>query len=128
MGIVINWDVVFENLSWTLSEELKRRSPVFDGELRQSIQPKWTPEKLTIYAVHYARYVNDGTMPHFPPIEALKKWARVKFGDENAAYAIQKKIGKYGTKPQPFIDETLEQELVSMFSEALKAPGAISVK
>jgi len=127
MNLKFNWDLIFEHLKYNLTEELKRRAPAHDGELRNSIQVINNNNKLTVSAVYYAIYVNNGTMPHYPPINALKKWARDKLGDEKAAYALQKKIGRYGTKPQPFIDETIEQELVGFLVEALKQPGAITV-
>ena len=39
-----------------------------------------------------------GSPPHFAPIEPLKEWARLKLGDERAAYAVQKKIAREGTE------------------------------
>lgn len=55
------------------------------------------------YNAPHARPVEHGSVPHYPPIEPLKGWARRVLGDESAAYAVQQKIGKYGTKPQPFV-------------------------
>ena len=127
MNIEFNWDLIFNDLKFSLIAELKRRSPTHDGDLKRSISAVQEDDSIIINAVYYAMYVNDGTMPHYPPIESLKKWARDKLGDEKAAYALQKKIGKYGTKPQPFIDETIEQELVGFLVEALKQPGAMTV-
>ena len=66
--------------------------------------PEWRGDRLVWgYAAPYAEFVERGTGPHYPPIEPLKKWARRVLGDEGAAYAVQQKIGKHGTKPQPFI-------------------------
>jgi len=53
--------------------------------------------------VVYAPYVEYGTSAHYPPIEPLKRWAKNVLGDESLAYAIQKAIGKRGTKAQPFM-------------------------
>jgi hypothetical protein len=94
--IKINWSVVLDNLQFGLVEELKRRCPTHDGDLRKSISSRATDNQLTIYAIYYAMYVNDGTMPHMPPVDALKKWARDKLGDENLAWAVANKIKKYG--------------------------------
>jgi hypothetical protein len=46
----------------------------------------------------YVWYVEEGTRPHWPPIAPLKIWALRKLGDEGAAYAVQRKIAKRGTK------------------------------
>jgi hypothetical protein len=114
-------------MQFGLVEALKKNSPTHDGDLRKSISSDVTETQLTVYAIYYALYVEEGTMPHLPPIDALKKWCKDKLGDENAAYAVQKKIGLYGTKPTWFIRDTLEQELLRLLVEALKQPGAIEI-
>jgi hypothetical protein len=58
----------------------------------------------------YALYVELGTDPHYPPVSALRGWARRKLGDENLAYAVVKAIGKKGTKPQPFLRPAADRE------------------
>ena len=45
----------------------------------------------------YRMFVRMGTRPHWAPIGPLKRWAAVKLGDENAAYAVQRSIAKRGT-------------------------------
>lgn len=46
----------------------------------------------------YVEYVENGTRPHWAPIQPLKLWALRKFGDETVAYAVQRKIAQRGTK------------------------------
>ncbi len=68
--------------------------------------PEWRDNELVWgYTADYAKFVEEGTAPHFPPIEPLKKWARRVLGDEGAAYAVQKKIGEKGTEPKKFVHE-----------------------
>ena len=45
----------------------------------------------------HAMIIRTGTRPHWAPIDALKRWAAWKLGDEKAAYAIQRSIAYYGT-------------------------------
>jgi len=45
----------------------------------------------------HAIFVRLGTRPHWAPIGPLKAWARVKLGDENLAYPVQRSIAKHGT-------------------------------
>jgi hypothetical protein len=47
-------------------------------------------------AIH-SMFVRMGTRPHWAPIGPLKAWARVKLGDENAAYPVQRSIAEHGT-------------------------------
>lgn len=60
------------------------------------------------YAAPYARYVEEGTRPHWAPIAPLKLWARRVLGDEGAAYAVQRKIAQEGTDPQPFVGRGID--------------------
>lgn len=67
----------------------------------------------------YWRFIEYGTKPHFPPINAIKKWISVKpvlpkplpSGKlptaNQLSYLIARKISKVGTKPQPFLKPTL---------------------
>jgi hypothetical protein len=85
-----------------------------DGDLRKSIVPEVDRElgrvTLTVGAgAHYAPYVHYGTRPHWAPIDPLKRWVKKKLGlrrqeDVNAAaYGIQRKIAREGTKGRPFM-------------------------
>lgn len=66
--------------------------------------------------VNYAPYVEYGTRPHFPPVQALMEWVtrhtRAAKGNEplfgksdtrKIAYAIAFTISKRGTAPRPFL-------------------------
>ena len=82
---------------------VRKGTPVTFGNLRRSIQADVRGRVTNIEGriaspLNYAPAVEFGTRPHFPPIAPLKLWARRKLGDEGAAYAVQKAIGKRGTK------------------------------
>lgn len=127
MRVKIHWDIVLEHMNYLFVEELSKRAPVHDGALRQSISGKVINEELKIFMVEYAYYIDQGTSAHWTSVENLKKWAKDKLGDENAAYAIQKKIAVHGTKPNPFIRETIKQKGLPFLKKALKQKGAVSV-
>jgi len=127
MEVKLNWDIIFEGMQWLLIEELKRRAPVHDGELRRSIRGSIKNEELLIYMVGYAINVEFGSKPHWTSVDNLKKWAKDKLGDEKLAYALQRHIAMYGTKPHPFIRETLIQEFPRILADSLKIPGAVEV-
>lgn len=69
------------------------------------VPPQWRSDGAIEwgYNAPHTRPVEYGSAPHYPPIEPLKNWARRVLGDEGAAYAVQQKIGKYGTPPRPFV-------------------------
>lgn len=73
---------------------------------------------ISIQLEDYWKYVENGTKPHFPPIDKIRQWIKVKpvlpratdnkLPTQNQlAYLISRKISKVGTKPQPFLKNTL---------------------
>jgi len=128
MKININWGLVFESMKFYLIEELHRRAPTHDGDLKRSITAAIQDDRLIISALHYAIFVDQGTRPHMPPVDALEKWAKDKLGDPDLKWALAYHIKKYGTKPSWFIRDTIEQELPGMLARALQVPGAITVE
>lgn len=92
--------------------------------LRSGFGPEVDENTLEIlwgYAAPYARYVNDGTAPHFPPIAPLKKWARRVLGDASLAWAIAQKIAQEGTDPVRFVEEGVAVMKARLASVGLKA-------
>ena len=69
----------------------------------------------------YWKYIEYGTNPHFPPVDKIREWVRVKpvlprplasgkLPTENQlAFLIGRKISKFGTKPKPFLNNTKEE-------------------
>lgn len=83
------------------------------GNLKGSLHVEHaTPIKLEARVgtdIVYGRPVEYGTRPHFPPIRALKLWARKKLGNENLAYAVARKIALRGTRPKYYMrDATVD--------------------
>lgn len=76
-------------------------------ELRQKID--FYPKEFGRYSyqvisnAQHSSAVEHGTKPHRVSPNHLKDWARLKLGDENAAYPIAKKIAKFGTDAHPFM-------------------------
>lgn len=60
-------------------------------------------------ALPYVRFVELGTRPHWPPIRPLKLWAKRVLGDEGAAWAIQRKIARRGTRRQEVFAKALRR-------------------
>jgi len=53
-----------------------------------------------VWAVLYAIYVEKGTRPHFPPVEAIRRGMKVS---AEHAWAIARSIARKGTKAYPYL-------------------------
>jgi hypothetical protein len=82
------------------------------GLLRASIHYKRTGEAEGVVEVNqaYAPYVEYGTPPHMPPVEALELWADRILGDPSLAWAVAMSIKERGTPSQPFLFPAAEEE------------------
>ncbi len=78
------------------------------GELAKKIEV--VPKGKSVFVISsapYSAYVEYGTRPHYPPAKPLIKYARRKYqlSQKEAVrrgYALQRYIGKHGTKARPF--------------------------
>jgi len=90
----------------TLATETKQHTPVFSGNLRDSIFATVDlGEKADVTGrvgsgkqAPYARFVEEGTRPHFPPVGALRLWAGRVLGDERLAFVVARAISRRGSR------------------------------
>lgn len=91
-----------------LEREVKDLTPTASGVSRASIfsHERALPDGAiggVATAMPHVAYIELGTKPHFPPVEALEDWVRIKLGisDEkrihDVAYLIARKIAARGT-------------------------------
>ncbi len=102
----------------TVEGRAKRGAPVDTGRLRASIHhrvdtraiPRWGIVGPT---VEYARDVEFGTPPHWPPKGSLQPWAsRHGFPrGEQGDYLVRRAISRRGTRAQPFMRPALRESL-----------------
>ncbi len=92
-----------------VERQVKERTPTTTNLLRSSIgarEPRRAGDEIigaVGTSIGYAIPVELGTKPHFPPIQALSDWARLKFGlppeeAERVGFAVARKIAREGTK------------------------------
>lgn len=82
--------------------------PVAFGELVSSIRDIPRERGATIRAdAPHAKAVEVGSRPHWAPIAPLKKWCELKGMGPGAAYAVQRKIARDGTRPTWFMARTV---------------------
>ena len=86
----------------TVEGQAKMLAPVDTGRLRASITTFLEPRRAMVSATaFYAPYVEYGTRPHFPPVSALRPWAK-RHGNMSA-WALARAIARRGTRPHPFM-------------------------
>lgn len=114
---------ITDNFCQELKNKLDSNKTTASGDLKNSIrglvQQNGKYITISIQLDDYWKYVEYGTRPHFPPINAIKKWISVKpvlprplkTGKlptaNQLSYLIARKISKVGTKPQPFLKPTI---------------------
>ena len=91
--------------------KLKVEAPVDTGRLRNSITILERKEGKIVVGVNakYGAALQGGTDPYWPPIEPLKRWARMKLGAESLAYAVQQKIAKEGITANPYVSRAIDR-------------------
>lgn len=92
------------------------------GVLRDNWQVKVGRfEGALVAGAPYAVFVEEGTKPHMPPIEAIEPWAKKK-GISPWAVAIS--ISKKGTKANPFLQRSVDEvkgDIQTEFENALNS-------
>lgn len=75
--------------------------------------------EITFILQDYWKYLENGTKPHFPPLEAIEKWITVKHiipttdngrvpTTRQLAFKIARGISKNGTKPTKLLQQTID--------------------
>lgn len=129
---------ITERFCQELKNKLDSNNSNSSGKLSKSIKGivKYDGKYLSvsISLQDYWKYIENGTKPHFPPVDAIRKWIKVKpvlprplangkLPTENQlAYLIGRKISKVGTKAKPFLQPTIKEfDLVGkVYNEVLE--------
>lgn len=95
-----------------LERPIKEQTPVDTGRLRNSVETQLgTYGELTATVgtnVTYAPYVELGTRPHWPPLEALTVWAR-RHG--TTPFLVARAIARRGTRGRHMFRDALAANL-----------------
>lgn len=104
---------ILDRASIMTQAEMRINVPVHEGELRQSIRPKWqSVDTVVVFSdKNYAPVVEFGRRANgkLPPYQAgtpLEKWVRDKMGDGVPPYLVARSIAKKGTKGAKFAAKT----------------------
>ena len=86
-----------DRMSIGIQSETIKQTPTDEGYLGNNIRR--TVDKVRLFArvftnVPYAKYVEKGTRPHWPPISAVSRWARLH---GIPPFLVARSIARYGT-------------------------------
>ena len=102
-------------------KNLKSKDKIASGNLYNSLQYRINQNKLEYEMASYALYVDEGRQPGKGiPVDALKKWLKIKGIDEKYSFVINRAIKKRGIKPTFFFTaaaETTEKDLDRLLDE-----------
>lgn len=78
--------------------------------LSDNVQEDAQRVNLIIESENYFKYVDEGRKPgSFPPIKAIKDWAKINGIPQSAAFPIAKSIFKFGIKPTNIIEKSIKK-------------------
>ena len=99
-------------------EELHRTSPspaIATGELARSTKVDPTKDGAIVgMDAPHAAFIEEGTRPHFPPLQPLRDWARMKFGGSESeinqiAFLVARKISRDGIEPRHYFKASVDR-------------------
>lgn len=111
-------------------DKLSSNGNVASSQLKDTatFTTQWRGDYYEVYFIlqDYWKYVESGTKPHFPPIDKIEEWIRVKKivptslngkvpSTSQLAYLISRSISRKGTKAYYPLKETLldAEELIN---------------
>ena len=101
-----------------LAQQNINASSKLSNSLKSVVKQKGKWIEISISLEDYWKYIEYGTRPHFPPIQAIRKWIDVKPvlprpikgklpTRDKLAFLIARKISRVGTRPKPFLNKTI---------------------
>jgi HK97 gp10 family phage protein len=101
----------------TVTRAAKQNAPVDLNDLRSSIKPSIRRTKTTVLGVvgsnvKYAPFMEMGTKPFWPKVDALQPWAR-RHG--MSAFLVARAIARRGLKPRKYLQRAFEDNVHGIY-------------
>ena len=124
--IIEKLESALPDIARRLQNELVLSCPVDTGRLRNSIKVRADENGLVIWMVDYGKFVEFGTPPHVitpKEKEALKfeigRIERLSGKKTGKNIVFAKKVKHPGTRPNPFVRNTIQNKLRNIIIEEL---------
>lgn len=87
----------------------RKKAPIDTGRLHNSIGVETPGDRVRSIGTNlaYAKDVEFGTRPHYPPLTPLFGWAKRHGGMD--PFALQQSIGMWGTPAQPYMQPAVDE-------------------
>ena len=122
MGTTYEIEQICNDLLQRYKDEISKTGHDASGKLSDSAtykikyDGKWV--EIIFNLQPYWKYLENGTKPHFPPVEAIESWIRVKHiipssnngkipTTKQLAYLIARGISRNGTQPTKLLQKTI---------------------
>lgn len=107
----------------TAQDKIQANGSIAIGTLNSTMEISFNNDYLSvkISLQEYWRYLDEGTKPHMPPVDAIRQWVEVKLNVpdvERVSWAVAKTIAKKGTEAQPFMEDS-KNEAYQHFEAAI---------
>lgn len=94
---------------------LKQQGHLATKELYNSMKAVVIEDELSFELTDYARYVDRGRLPgKYAPVDAIKKWCKVKGIKQSLAYVINRKIYLDGIKASNFFTDAYDKNMENL--------------
>lgn len=94
---------------------LKQQGHIATKELYNSMKAVVIEDELSFELTDYAKYVDQGRKPgKYAPVDAIKKWCKVKGIKQSLAYVINRKIYLDGIKASNFFTDAYEKNMANL--------------
>jgi hypothetical protein len=102
-------------------------APVFTGQLRGGIgfELRGSTTLVIKSTAPYSIFVEEGTRPHFPPVDAVAGWAKAH---GIVPFVLARAISRRGTRKQPFLKPGVEKSMPAINAELDKALKIVLAK
>ncbi len=95
-----------EEIRSLAQRNIREIDAIATGKMQAGVEVTYSKAGL-VYAVGtkaaYGPFVELGTRPHFPPLDAIREWCRVRGIDEKAAFPIARAISRRGLPERPWL-------------------------
>jgi len=103
----------YSEVTKTIAKRAKDNAPKDTGELQKSIKTKKVSkhERSVIAGAPHAVFVHEGTRPHWPPVDALRGWAK---RHNIPAFLVARAISERGTAAVPFLTDAFNMTMLTV--------------
>jgi len=128
---------ICEDLLQRYKQAIKDAGKVASGALEQTatyqIEVNGRYFNIIFNLEDYWKYIENGTRPHFPPLDAIERWITIKHiiprtnggkkvpTTRQLAYLIGREISINGTKPTKLLQNTIDgaDDLIELLLDAI---------